>query len=182
MKKLFELFLAFAKLGVVNFGGGYALLPLLERDIVEKKGWATTDEIQDYYAIGQCTPGIIAVNVSTFIGYKIHGIIGGIVATLGFISPSIVIILAIASILSNYSDNPYVLDAFSGISVCVVVLILKAVITLSKKSIIDKFTLLIFIAVALTMLFFNISAIILVVLSGLMGIVINNLIIRGVKQ
>ena len=96
MKEYWELFYSFAKIGAFTFGGGYAMLPLIQREVVEKKHWATEEEIMDYYAVGQCTPGIIAVNTATFIGYYKKGIIGGIFATLGVIFPSIVIILLIA--------------------------------------------------------------------------------------
>ena len=105
MKKLLMLFCTFFKLGIVNFGGGYALLPLLQREFCERKKWLTDEEIADYYAIGQCTPGAIAVNVSTFVGYKIKGVLGGIVATIGFIFPALIIIAIIASLLTNLSND-----------------------------------------------------------------------------
>ena len=104
MKELFDLFWTFCKIGALTFGGGYAMLPLIQREIVENKKWSTEKEILDYYAVGQCTPGVIAVNTATFIGYKLKGIIGGIVATLGVIFPSIVIILIIATFLQNFAD------------------------------------------------------------------------------
>ena len=104
MKELFDLFWTFCKIGALTFGGGYAMLPLIQREIVENKKWSTEKEILDYYAVGQCTPGVIAVNTATFIGYKLRGIIGGIVATLGVIFPSIVIILIIATFLQNFAD------------------------------------------------------------------------------
>ena len=103
MKELADLFVTFAKMGLFTFGGGYAMLPLLEREVVDNKKWATKEEIMDYYAVGQCTPGIIAVNVSTFVGYYQKGIAGGIIATLGVVFPSIVIILLIASLIQGFS-------------------------------------------------------------------------------
>ena len=99
MKELFELFWLFAKMGSVTFGGGYAMLPILQRELVEKRGWVTNEELADYYAVGQCTPGIIAVNTSTFIGEKRRGVVGGIVSTLGFVFPSIIIISLIPGIV-----------------------------------------------------------------------------------
>ena len=96
MKELLVLFLTFAKVGVMTFGGGYAMLPILQREVVENKGWATDEELTDYFAIGQCTPGVIAVNTATFIGYRYKGLAGGILATLGVISPSIIIISVIS--------------------------------------------------------------------------------------
>ena len=127
MKVLIDLFVTFAKMGAVTFGGGYAMLPILQKTVVEDKKWATDEELLDYYAIGQCTPGIIAVNTATFIGYKTKGIIGGIVATLGLIFPSIVIIAIIAAFLKNFASLAVVQHAFSGIRVCVGVLVLNAV-------------------------------------------------------
>ena len=105
---LARLFGTFAKVGVMTFGGGYAMLPILQREIVEDRHWATEEELMDYYAVGQCTPGIIAVNTATFIGQKKAGIAGGIMATLGVVFPSIVIILLIASVLTHFADAPVV--------------------------------------------------------------------------
>ncbi len=137
MKEYWELFYSFAKIGAFTFGGGYAMLPLIQREVVEKKHWATEEEIMDYYAVGQCTPGIIAVNTATFIGYYKKGIIGGIFATLGVIFPSIVIILLIASLLQNFSDLAIVQHALGGIRVAVCVLVLNAVIKLFKSGVKD---------------------------------------------
>ena len=114
MKQLLELYRAFIKIGAVTFGGGYAMLPIIQRDIVEKRGWATKEEIADYYAIGQCTPGIIAINTATFVGYKQKGVAGGIVATLGFVTPALFIITIIAALLSNFAHLPIVQNAFAG--------------------------------------------------------------------
>ena len=105
MKKLWDMFLTFARIGGLTFGGGYAMLPMLQREVVEKQGWATEEELADYYAIGQCTPGIIAVNTATFVGYRQAGIIGGIFATLGVIFPSVVIITVIAAFLTNFARS-----------------------------------------------------------------------------
>lgn len=110
-----KLFLTFAKIGAISFGGGYAMLPFLQREIVEKQKWATNEEMADYYAIGQCTPGIIAVNTATFIGQKYKGILGGIIATLGVVFPSIVIISIIAAFFKNFSDITVIKNAFIGI-------------------------------------------------------------------
>ena len=137
MKELIDLFLTFARIGGLTFGGGYAMLPIIQKEVVEKRKWATEQEVADYYAIGQCTPGVIAVNTATFIGYKNKGILGGIVATLGVVFPSIIIISIIAMFISNFADLEVVKYAFSGIRVCVCVLIINAVIKLGKTSIID---------------------------------------------
>ena len=106
MKLFLELFISFFKVGIITFGGGLSMLPNLEREIVDNKKWATREELLDYYAVGQCTPGIIAVNTATFIGHKTKGILGGIFATLGMISPSVIIILILALFLNNFSIFP----------------------------------------------------------------------------
>lgn len=169
MKELFNLFFAFFKIGAVTFGGGYAMLPILQRDIVQKHNWATDDELMDYFAIGQCTPGIIAVNTATFVGYKQKGLSGAIFATLGVVFPSVIIITLIAAFITNYAELEIVKHAFSGIRVCVSVLILNAVLKLFKGAVIDRWTLLIFSAVLIASVFFNISAAILVLISGILG-------------
>lgn len=169
MKELIKLFLAFAKIGAVTFGGGYAMLPILQRDIVEKHQWVTEDELMDYFAIGQCTPGVIAVNTGTFVGYKIKGILGGIAATLGVIFPSIVIITIISAFISNFSEYEVVQYAFNGIRVCVCVLIFNAVTKLSKNALIDKWAWGIFLMVFALSFFFNVSAALLIVIAGVLG-------------
>lgn len=175
MKELFELYIIFAKMGAVCFGGGYAMLPILQREIVEKRNWSTTEEMLDYYAIGQCTPGVIAVNTSTFIGYKRKGILGGIAATLGFITPSLIIILIIASLLQNFTHYPIVQHAFGGIRVCVCILIISAITKLWKNAVVDKKSLIIFfIILALTNLT-NISSMIFILCAGIAGLIMGKL-------
>ena len=142
-----DLFLTFAKVGVCTFGGGYAMLPILQREVVEKKGWATDEELTDYFAIGQCTPGVIAVNTATFIGSKLRGIPGGIFTTLGVVFPSIVIITLIAALLSNFADIPVVQHALAGVNACVVALIASSVIKLGKSTLKNKASNAIFAAV-----------------------------------
>ena len=129
-----DLFLTFAKVGVCTIGGGYAMLPILQREVVEKKGWATDEELTDYFAVGQCTPGIIAVNTATFIGYKHKGVPGGVLTTLGVVFPSLVIITAIAAFLSNFADIPVVQHALAGINAAVVALIAASVLKLGKST------------------------------------------------
>ena len=137
MKRYLDLFLTFARVGVCTFGGGYAMLPILQREVVEKKGWATEEDLADYYAVGQCTPGVIAVNTATFVGSTQAGVAGGVVATLGLVFPSIVIILAIAAFLQNFMHIQWVIHAFNGIRAGVVALILSSVLKLYKTSVID---------------------------------------------
>ena len=139
-----QLFLTFAKIGVCTFGGGYAMLPILQREVVDSRGWATQEELADYFAIGQCTPGIIAVNTATFVGYKHKGYLGGICATLGVVFPSVVIITLIAGFLSNFSEFPLVQHALHGVNACVVALIANSVLKLGKTTLKNAASLAIF--------------------------------------
>ena len=179
MKDLWQLFLAFARVGVMTFGGGYAMIPILEREIVDRHGWATEEELMDYYAVGQCTPGVIAVNTATFIGYKVAGNLGGIVATLGVVFPSVVIITLIAGILTSFAEVPAVKSAFAGIRVCVCVLIFNAVLKLWKKAVVDKATLVLFLGVFLLSVFFSVSPIVFVVVCAVAGIVLTRMGVKG---
>jgi chromate transporter len=179
MKRLLELFLAFAKVGVMTFGGGYAMLPILEREIVENKGWATREELMDYYAVGQCTPGVIAVNTATFIGYRTAGTLGGVFATLGVVFPSVVIITLIAGVLTNFAELPVVKSAFAGIRVCVCVLIFNAVVKLWKGAVPDKAALALCLLVFILSVFLDISPIVFVVLCGAAGILFTRTGVRG---
>ena len=161
MKELWTLFWTFAKTGVMTFGGGMAMLPILQREVVESKHWATEEELVDYFAIGQCTPGIIAVNTATFIGQKYAGIAGGIVATLGVVFPSLVIISILAGLITNFSD-------------LACVLIFNAVSKLLKKSVVDKRTAVIFVLVLLGGVFLDLSPVWFVIGAALAGIVLKN--------
>ena len=179
MKNLWQLFLAFARVGVMTFGGGYAMIPILEREIVDRHGWATEEELMDYYAVGQCTPGVIAVNTATFIGYKVAGNLGGIIATLGVVFPSLVIITLIAGILTSFAEVPAVKSAFAGIRICVCVLIFNAVLKLWKKAVVDKATLVLFLGVFLLSVFFSVSPIVFVVVCAVAGIVLTRMGVKG---
>lgn len=175
MKKYWELFFTFAKIGVMTFGGGMAMLPILQREVTENKHWANEEELADYYAIGQCTPGIIAVNTATFVGQKLYGALGGVVATIGVVFPSLIIISILAGLINNFSDLAWVRNAFAGIQVCVCILILNAVVKLLKKSVVDKRTLAIFLLVLAGGCVLNVSPVVFVVLSALAGIVLKQL-------
>lgn len=175
MNILLDMFVTFAKVGVMTFGGGYAMLPILQREVVENKKWATEEEIMDYFAIGQCTPGVIAANTATFIGQKNKGILGGVVATLGVAFPSIIIISLLAGVIEAFSHIVWVQNAFGGIRVCVCVLIFNAVVKLYKKAVVDKFTFLIFLLVALGSCFTNLSPALFVILSAIVAIILKNL-------
>ena len=180
MRELFDLFWTFCKIGALTFGGGYAMLPLIQREIVENKKWSTEKEILDYYAVGQCTPGVIAVNTATFIGYKLRGIIGGIVATIGVIFPSIVIILIIATFLQNFADLAIVQSAFAGIRVAVVALIITTVVKLIKSSIKDYLGVIIAIIAFIISAFIGLSPVYVVIAAALTGFISKGL--RGDKK
>ena len=172
MKELWTMFLAFARIGGLTFGGGYAMLPMLQKEVVEKHGWATEEELMDYYVIGQCTPGVIAVNTATFVGQKTRGTAGAIFATLGVVFPSMVIITVIAAFISNFAHLAVVQNAFAGVRVCVCVLIFNAVTKLWKKSVVDKATLVIFLAVFAGSVFLELSPVLYVLLAGIAGVLI----------
>ena len=172
MKQLLNVYWTFAKMGACCFGGGYAMLGLLQRIIVEQHGWATEEELMDYYAIGQCTPGVIAVNTSTFIGHKLAGLPGSLAASLGFISPSILIITVIAAFLESFASNVYVAHALAGIRVCVCVLILDSVLKLGKKSVKDKLSWGVFLVTAVLAFFTDIPTVAIVVAVGVLGVIL----------
>ena len=174
LKELVLFFLIFAKIGAMTFGGGYAMLPFLQREVVERKGWATEEELADYYAIAQCTPGVIAVNVATFVGYKNGGVSAAVAATAGVVSPSVVIILVLASAISAFAEYPAVQHAFAGIRVCIAVLVFNAVVKLWKKAVVDKATLLIFLAVFFGSVMTGIPVMLFVLVAGALGLALSS--------
>ncbi|MCD8331216.1 MAG: chromate transporter [Oscillospiraceae bacterium] len=180
MNLCLDLYLTMAKVGVCTFGGGYAMLPILQRDVVEKKGWITQEELTDYYAVGQCTPGVIAINTATFTGYKVKGNLGGVIATLGMATPSLVIIALIAAFLSQFAHISWVIHAFAGVRACVCALVLSSVIKLFKGAVVDKTGLVIFAAVLILAAFVGLPSVLLVVLAGLVGLGVRQ--IRGWRQ
>lgn len=182
MGDLIKLFVTFAKMGLFTFGGGYAMLPMIKREVVEKNGWATEDEIMDYYAIGQVTPGVIAVNTSTFVGHKVKGLVGSIAATLGMIVPPIIIITLIAIFLKNFSYLKVVKYAFNGIRACVCVQVFEAIVMMAKKSLPDKICLTIFILVIILSVTNILDPTLLVVLAGVTGVIIKNFVRKTGKE
>ena len=175
MRDLLDLYWTFVKIGCVTFGGGYAMLPILERELVTKRIWTTMDDLRDYFSIGQCKPGINALNVSTFIGEKRHGVMGALAATIGFLTGPIVIILIIAAFLQNFAQLEIIQHAFAVIRVCVCVLIVHAVLRLWKSSVVDAFTLILYFIVFVLNAFsgllpVKIPAAALVLLAGTAGI------------
>ena len=171
MKELIKLFWAFAKIGVCTFGGGYAMLPIIQRELVEDKKWCTDEEVTNYYAVGQCTPGVIAVNTATFIGYKRKKTLGAIFATMGVVFPSVLIILIIAAFLTGFSENQYVIYAFNGIRAAVSALIVNAVVKLWKTGVKNIFGFLIFGIVFVLSAFFGLSPVYFVIGSAVAGII-----------
>jgi len=175
MRVLIKLFLSFAYIGAFTFGGGYSMLPMFQRELVEKRGWLTGSEMTDFFSIGQCLPGVIAINTAVFAGHKQKGTPGSIAAALGVAFPSVVFILILAAFITNFADFPVVQRAFVGLRVCVSVLIINTVIKLWKNAIADKLAIVIFAAVFIVSVFTSIPVAILVVVAGAAGIAISAL-------
>ncbi len=133
MKILLELFLTFAKIGMFTFGGGYAMIAVIENNCVERKKWLTHDEMMNMTVIAESTPGPIAINCSTFTGYKIAGLSGAIASTVGMVIPSFIIIFVISMLLDNFLELSLVANAFKGIKIAVGILIFDAAINMLKK-------------------------------------------------
>lgn len=170
MKELLNIFVIFFRMGAFTFGGGYAMLPIIQEEIVHKRNWATDDEIIDYYAIGQCTPGIIAINTATFIGYRKKGIMGAVVATFGLVTPSLIIISIIAKFFKSFQEYEIVQHAFNGIQVVVVALITITVINMFKQSVRDNYGIVLFLSAFIIIGFLKLSPIIIIVSSAIVGI------------
>ena len=171
MSELAKLFLAFNRIGAFTFGGGYAMLPLLTKELVEKNNWVTNDELLDYFAIGQCTPGVIAVNVATFVGTKVGGIFGAAIATLGVVLPSFLIILLIAALLQNFIHLPAVVFAFNGIRVAVAVLVLNTIIGLFNQCVKNALAFFIVVVSFLYMLLVAASPVYMIAVAIVVGLV-----------
>lgn len=169
MKELWELYTSFFKVGLLTFGGGMAMLPMLQSEIVNKKQWTTEEELLNYFAVGQCTPGIIAVNTATFIGHKKRKALGAAVATLGVISPSIIIILLIAAFFGNISNVPMVQNALWGVRIAASALILNSIIKLWKAGVKNVFGVCMFLFAFLTVGVFGITSVVVVVVAILAG-------------
>ena len=172
MRILIDLFVAFFKIGLFTFGGGYAMLPMLQKEVVEHHNWATEEELLDYYAIAQCTPGVIAVNTATFVGTKLKGAVGGAVSTLAVVTPSLIIITLISSILQSFSSNETVSHALAGIRVAVAALVLNSVIKIYKKGVKSAFANVIFVIALLCMLLFDCSPVLIVAAALVIGLLI----------
>ena len=172
---LLKLFITFFKIGCFSFGGGLAMLPMLQAELTERRKWVTEEELSDYYAVSQCTPGVIAVNTATFVGAKEKGVLGGIVATLGLIMPSMIIIGIIAALLAGYAEVQAVKNAFAGIRACVVALVLNSIIKLSKSAIKGKASLIIYLVCLALAVFTPLPAAVVVIAAGAAGIIIGRI-------
>lgn len=172
---LITLYISFFSVGAITFGGGYAMLPFLERELCDNKKWITSDQLFDFYAIAQCTPGVIAINVATYIGYNKRGFLGAICASLGVISPSIIIITIITAVFKNFQNNIYVIRAISGIKIVVCAMMTHTIYKMIKKSIVDKTTFILFIIALISIFIFNINIIIIIISSILLGLIINQI-------
>ena len=172
IKNLFNLYYSFAKIGTFTIGGGLAMMPMMQSELIEKRKWITDEELIDYYAVGQSTPGIVAVNVATFVGYKQMGIIGGIFATLGMVTPSLVIIMILASLINSINDFPIIQKALKGINVAVAALLTSTIINFMKKTI-KKFTNAIFMMISFLLVFvFKLPSFWIILFALLIGVVL----------
>ena len=172
MKELLEIYFTFFKISSVTFGGGMAMMPILQREIVQNKQWITDEEVIDYFALSQGLPGILAINVAAMIGYRKRGLSGDIAASLGTVSPCILIITILTSFISNFRDIEIIQHAFAGITLGATALIFSAIVGLWKKSVVDKICLAIFVITAAIMFVFDISPVILIIISGVIGILV----------
>lgn len=167
----FELFLTFARISASCFGGGYAMLPFFQQELVEKKGWITDEELLDLNAVAQCTPGVIAVNTATFCGYRVKGPQGALFASLGVLFPPIVIVMIISAFFWRFAENPWVQHALVGVRACVCALILNSTVKLYKKAVLDPVTFLVFVAVFVLSALVGLSPALLVIAAGVFGLV-----------
>ena len=172
-KTLVTLYLTFCKVGVMTFGGGLAMMPMLQKELIEKRGWITDEDLIDYYAIGQSTPGIVAVNVSTFVGYKKAGIAGGIIGTAGIVTPSLIIIMVLANLISSVNDYPWVQKALSGVNVAVAALLTKVTLNFAKNTVKNIFSLAVALVSFVLVYFFKVPSFFIILGAIALGTVIH---------
>ncbi len=171
MNTYLNLFSTFFKMGAVTFGGGYAMLPILEKEVVERHQWVSKEDLMDYYAVAQCTPGIIAINVATFVGYNEKGLIGSIFSTAGIVAPSLIIITIIAAFITNFTELSIVVHALNGLRVGISAIVLHSIYKLAKNSIKDLFSITLFLITFMVSLLFDVSVIILTIMAIVVGII-----------
>ena len=171
-REYLELFFVFFRIGAVTFGGGLAMLPILDRDLIRKRGWMTAEQLVDYFAIGQATPGIVAVNVATFVGYNRKGVPGSVAATAGIVTPSVIVITLLAMFLENFAGITWVQSALRGINVVVAVLLISATWSLGRKTIVDWLTALVALASFVAIVFFDVPVVAVILVSAGIGIAV----------
>ena len=181
MKKLIELFVAFLKIGGFTFGGGYAMIPLIQKEAVENKKWVSDEDILDIVAIAESTPGPIAINSATFIGYKTAGVWGSLFATVGVVLPSFVIISLIAYLLKEFADLKPVVYAFYGIRAGVLALVTKSLWTMYKKAPRGYVAMAISLLALICVAFAGVNALIVIILSALIGYAVSEIRTRRAK-
>lgn len=169
LKQFLELYFAFVKIGAFTFGGGLAMMPIMQRELIEKRGWVSEEELIDYFAIGQSTPGIIAVNVATFIGYKKLGWLGGVIGTLGVVTPSWVIIMLLAGAISSVDKYPLAQRALKGINVAVAALLTSVIVKFTKKTIKNFWNALFMLAAFILIYFFKVQSVFIILASLVTG-------------
>ena len=169
---LLDLYLSFAKVGLFTFGGGYAMLPLIESEIIRGRGWLTVREFTDIVAIAEVTPGPIAVNSATFVGYRLAGVLGGIVATLGVVTPSVVIVLALAMLARRFENSAGLARIKSGMRPAVVGLIAAAAFSVARVALVDAKSIVIAALAAILVFRTGLDPIVVLAISGLLGAVI----------
>ena len=169
MRKYLKIFISFFKIGLFTFGGGYAMMPMFRKELIEKHEYITEEELLDYYSIGQCTPGIIAINVATFTGYKVYKTLGAVIATLGLVLPSLIVIIVIARFLGEISGNEVLEHAFNGVRIGIVVLLFNEMISIARKNIKNRFHIIVFLVSCVLVLFFNLSSVMVVAIAGIVG-------------
>lgn len=168
---LWNIFLVFFKVGALLLGGGYVILPLLTAEIVEKRPWITKEELVNFYSISQCLPGIIAVNTAIFTGYKLKGKTGGFVAVFAMCLSPFIVILCLASILAQLTTNPIIINIFWGVGIGILIMLLLTVKEIWEKSIVDKFTLFLFLLIFLLTAIFDISPVFSILGASILGII-----------
>ena len=168
---LWQLFVTFFKTGLFTFGGGYAMISILEEELVAKKRWITTQDMLDMLVIAESTPGVIAVNTATSVGYRVRGVLGAILATLGVVLPSFLIITALTFFINEFSDNEWYQAAFTGIQACVTILIINAFVKLAKQIERTWFSIVLLIAAFAVAVFTNFDVIFIILIGGVLGVV-----------
>ena len=182
LKELFDLYFTFLKIGSFTIGGGLAMMPMMSKELIEKRHWISDEELLDYYAVGQSTPGIVAVNVSTFVGYKQMGVVGGIFSTAGMVTTSLIVIIILAGLINSISDYPYIQKALSGINVAVAALMTHIVYNFAKKSVKKWWHVICLLASFTLIFFFKLPSFYIIITSLLAGCLITKINLDKAKK